>query len=247
MWEFELVSDRKGGENIQYIQENLREPIKSAGAVLAVMADKNFIYLSIGARDEVTPEIKTRIRLLLCDVYSERMKYDHLKVNLDLPDNREDLVNTFLKVCTYFDRETERQIILNVLELKERRIHLQSFLYFRLQGLIKKWQELCDLVNQNSVTILKQDNFIELLKFLLNNIDSKCKSVILELKDRCLIYKDERSNFNMIKSIKYDNNYDILSTLIDLNPYLIKVHAQSKDSEIVNLIRSVFDDRVKMN
>ena len=124
---------------------------------------------------------------------------------------------------------------------------MQSFLYFRLQGLIKKWQELCDLVNQNSVTILKQDNFIELLKFLLNNIDSKCKSVILELKDRCLIYKDERSNFNMIKSIKYDNNYDILSILIDLNPYLIKVHAQSKDSEIVNLIRSVFDDRVKMN
>ncbi len=245
MWELELICDQRNSKYFKYLQENLRIVLQRLGGVSALFADKNFVYMSFGAKDEVTPELKANIRLALCDVFCEKMKFDYLKANIDIPNKQPEMRDTFLKVCTYFDRETERQIVLNSLELKWQKFNIESFLYFRLQGLVKKWQELCDLTNEHCVTIMHKENFIEMLRFLLNSIDSKCKSVILELQDECIIYRDERSNFDMITTIKSDNKYDILSKLIDLNPYLIKVHAKENDAEIVNLLRSVFDDRVE--
>lgn len=246
MWEFEIISDESGREYIKFLQSNLREVITKAGGVMAVMTDGGNFFLSIGSKLSAAPEIKSKIRLLLCDIYCEKMKFEYLSSNLDLPENNQEFAETFVKVCTYFDRETERQIVLKSLDLKDKKLHIQSFLRFRLQGLRLKWQELCDLANQNSGTILKRENFIELLKFLLSTIDSKCQSVILELKDKCLIYHDSQNDFDVITSINVDDCYDILSKLIDLNPYFIKVHTTQENNEIVNLLYSVFEDRVHL-
>lgn len=246
MWEFEVISDQSGREYIKYLQANLGELVSKLNGVMAIMTDGENLFLSIGAKQENAPEIKAHLRLLLCDIFCEKMKLEYISDNLDLPENKQDLMTTFVKVCTYFDRETERQIVMKTLLLKEKKMHLQSFLRFKLQGLMQKWQELCDLVNQNSGTILKQENFIELLRFLLNSIDSKCQSVILELHDKCLIYHDIKSDFDVITAIDVENMYDILSKIIDLNPYLIKIYATQDNSELVSLLRSVFDDKVQL-
>ncbi len=246
MWEFELICDLKDAKYMRYIQDKLAEPISQAGGVMATVADREYIYLSLGVKLQNMPAVKTQLRLILTEVFCQLMKYDFLKENIDLPSELPDYAETFLKVCTYFDRETERHMVLKLLKLSGKKLNLKSLLYFRMQGLISKWSELCELANQNSITILKKDNFIEFLRFLLGSIDSKCQSVILELKDKCLIYHDQESDFDIITSIDVNDGYDILSKLIDLNPYLIKVHKSESGGEIVSLLRSVFDDRVEV-
>ncbi len=246
MWEFELICDLKDAKYIRYIQEKLASFISEMGGVMAVVADREYVYLSIGSKLQNSPAIKTKLRLVLTDVFCQMMKYDYLKENIDLPSEKAEFAETFLKVCTYFDRETERGIVLKLLKLGGKKLNLKSLLLFRMQGLINKWQELCDVANKNSLTILKKDNFIEFLRFLLGSIDSKCQSVILELKDKCLIYHDQKTDFDIITAVDVNDYYDILSKLIDLNPYLIKVHKSESSGEIVSLLQSVFDDRVEI-
>ncbi len=246
MWEFEIIGELKDKDYILFIQENMAETVSKVGGIMATLSDGSNLYLSIGAKKDVVPELKAKLRLVLCDVFCEKMKYNYLKNNIDLMDYKEEYLSTFLKVCTYFDRATERQIVLHLLDLNGNRLNLRSYLYFKMQGLLKKWQELCELTNQNSLTILKKENFIELLRFLLNSIDSKCQSVILELKDKCLLYHDIKSNFDVITSIDVNDCYDILSKLIDLNPYLIKIHSNDLNNEVITLLCSVFEDKVQL-
>lgn len=247
MWEFEIICDLNTQDLIRYIQNRLNETLKKCNGVMALMTDGDKLFLSIGVKIENSPEIKANLRLVLCDVFCEKMKQKFLENNLDLPEKHRNLNDTFIKVFTYFDRELERQIILRKLELKENKINLQSFLYFKLNTLIKKWQELCELANKNTMTILKKENFIELLRFLLQNIDSKCQSVILELQDKCLIYHDNKNDFDIITSIDTSDSFNVLSKLMDLNPYLIKIHSNEQNLEMIKLLRSVFDDRIELS
>ncbi len=246
MWEFEIVCDLENQDLLKYIQKNLGEVIRKNDGVMALITNGDSLFLSIGAKQEKTPEIKAHLRLLICDVICEKMKQRFMENNLILPQNQSNLFNTFVKVCTYFDRELERQIVLRALDLKDKKINLKSFLFFKLHNLLNKWQELCDLTNQNIITILKKDNFVELLKFLLQSIDSKCQSVILELHDKCLIYHDTQNDFDIITSIDINDNFGVLAKLIELNPYLIKIHTDESNFEIINLVRSVFEDRVEL-
>ncbi len=246
MWEFEVICDAGKRDIIEYIQQELKPLINQYSGVMATANGGERAFLSIGAKINHMPVIKAKLRLAICDVICQNIKQDFLQNNLDLPDNQPQMTSAFLKVCTYFDRELERQIVLRTLELNTKRLDITSFVRFRLNNLIKKWQELCTLANQNAITILRKENFVELLKFLLQSIDSKCQSVILELNDKCIIYHDTKNDFDIISTIKENTEFEILSKLVELNPYLIKVHSGENDEEIVRLVRLVFEDRVEI-
>ncbi len=246
MWEFEIICDIDKRDIIEYIQQEIKLVINKYGGAMATINSGEKAFLSVGAKINYVPVIKSKLRLAICDAICQNIKQNFLQNNLELPNNQPQITDIFIKVCTYFDRELERQIILRALELKGKKLDLNSFVRFRLDNLIKKWQELCNLLNQNTITILRKENFIELLKFLLQSIDSKCASVILELNDKCIIYHDPKNNLDTITTIKENTDFEILSKLVELNPYLIKIYSGENDAEIVNLVQLVFEDRVKI-
>ena len=84
MWEFEIIGELKDKDYILFIQENMAETISKVGGVMATLSNGSNLFLSIGAKEEAIPELKARLRLVLCDVFCEKMKYNYLKNNIDL-------------------------------------------------------------------------------------------------------------------------------------------------------------------
>ena len=149
-----------------------------------------------------------------------------------------------IKVCTYFDNELDRQIVLNSLDFKSKKLDLNSFFYFKLRRLKDKWLELCSITNTNINVIKLKDNFVGLLRFLISNIDSRCQSAILELRERCLIYHDIKEDCDVVMGIEVKDKIGILDKLLELNPNLIKIYANNENDDVIHLLKNIFDDKV---
>ncbi len=243
MWEFELIAERSFNDYFEKLTFKIADVIKSANAVSVVMADDNNIYLSIGCKDENIAAIKAGLRVALCDFICRDLKSDFISTHLNLNVDHTKL-ETLKTLCTFFDRELERSIVLQLLNL-DKKINVISFYNFKLGGLHKKWLELCMLINQNASLILEGENFSDLIRFLLSSIDIRCESVILELKDKYIIYHDMQKNIDRFEPIQVDNTETVLSKLIELNPNLITVKNGRYCSSLVKYLKGIFMNRVR--
>ena len=244
MWEIEIIINRSKGQLLQVIQSSLSSVLEENQGVSAVSADSENVFLSIGSKLKNAPVIKAQLRLAIADLICEQYKFDFLNEHLDIICEDNAFRFALAKVCTYFDNDLDRQIVLQLLDLKAKKLNLDSFFHFKLSCLKEKWLELCNVTNLNSNVILKKNNFIELLRFMLSNIDKKCQSVIVEMQERCLIYHDNFKDFDIITAIEPENKLEVLGKLIELNPYLIKVYPDKENTETIKLLESIFDDRI---
>ena len=242
MWEFELIAERTFNSYFEKLTFKIGEVVKSTHSVTAIMADDDNIYFSIGCNENCVPQIKAGLRVALCDFICRDLKSEFMAKNLHL--NLDKIRCETLKIlCTYFDREIERSIVLQLLELNASKLNIISFYKFKLIGLQKKWLELCDLINQNSGLITNKQNFLDLTKFLLSSIDNRCESVILELGENYIIYHDSFSKVDKVEPIQVENPAIVLSKLVELNPSLITIK-NGKNTKLVNYLKSIFTTRV---
>ncbi len=239
MWEFELIADRSFITYIKKLNLSMAEVIKSSQAVSALMADELNIYLSFGANVEMEPKVKAKLRILLCELFTVDVKKDFISKRISIKNSLTEEILVLL--CTYFDREIERSIVLQLLDLSTTKMNVNSFFAFKLSSLQKKWEEFCELINKNIPLLDNPTNYSELTKFLLCSIDKKCDSVILDLKNRCLVYHDLRSNTDMFDLV---DSKSVFAQLIDLNPSLITVKNSKTNPRIVNQLKKVFGTRL---
>ena len=105
-------------------------------------------------------------------------KEEYLTKKLKTP-NKSSIENyTFKKALVNFDRETDRFIIGKQLIL-EQNLNLDSFFHFKIKNLKEKWDELVNIANDNSTYFLAEDSFLELLKFLIDNIEYESFNLII--------------------------------------------------------------------
>lgn len=246
MWEFEIICNRKNGTYIAFIQDNIREFLSQNNGVLVISADEENISLTIGCKKEQKLKCKAHLKLVLADLICEKIKFDFLYDNLDTICFDENYAFALSKVCTYFDNDLDRQIVLQNLDLSSKKINVESFFYFKLGMLRSKWLELCNITSDNAHAIIKSGNFIELVRFFLSNMETRSQSVILEMQEKCLIYHDIKKDFDTITSIDPQDKFLVLGKLIELNPDLIKIYPDESNIETVNLVKNIFDDKVIM-
>ncbi|MBR2433686.1 MAG: hypothetical protein IKB21_03700, partial [Clostridia bacterium] len=98
-----------------------------------------------------------------------------------LPKKSEIELFTFKKALISFDRETDRFLINKFLSFGQN-LELESFFHFRLRALQEKWTELVGIANENSTYLLGEDSFVELLKFLVDNIEVAGDEMVVEIK-----------------------------------------------------------------
>ena len=243
MWEIEIISERQNKDKLQFILRNIEDCIQKTKAVTSIMGDERRIYFSIGVGDNGELELKSRLRLALCDVFCLEFKYEFLQENLNF-DYQDETTQILEKLCTYFDRETERVMVLSMLELSAPKIDIDSFYQFRLRGLRQKWKEFCDLINDNISTIRKGENTQDFVQFLLGGINNMCQSVILDLSEKCLVYKDEVSGFDVLEEINPSKKNMVLVKLVELNPQKIAIKNVGKYRELIDFLKSIFKNRI---
>lgn len=126
------------------------------------------------------------------------------------------------------------------------KIVLESLLEFRMRPLKNKWQELCNLTNDNSTLFIQSETFIELLKFLIANLENKSECVVISFDEECVISEERGDKVLLLSNLSADDDVGIITSVIELCPNRIKVFSDSGHVELLNFLCELFEGRIEI-
>ena len=242
MWEFSLNFKSENFEIARYVHRALMEPTTNMNGFVTSSEDNGYISILVAVNDENQDRLKAFLCSVITEIICTKYKSDFLNKYLSLPVQDKVGLYAFKKALLNFDRETDRYIIKRSLSFKNA-LYIESFYAFKLRALREKWEELVNLSNENREYLVSKESFIDLLKFLVDNLDI-CEdeiSVVKEEEGYRIFAK--YSNFYTDKLISEES---VVSSVIDLSPQKINLYFKESSSAI-NLLERIFDERVIVN
>ncbi len=221
MWEFCVTASNKNENVIQYIQDKVLNVLTECDGVHSFVKKENFCSLCVGAKKEKSSYLKKKLTKIICDAVCEKMKQNYLKENVSINVVDESLFQAFIKVYTYFDIEIEKAIAIRAIYFPNV-LNIESFLEFKLRPLKQKWKEMCNLTNLNASLFVKSETFLDLLKFLIANLDYKHKCIIINFLNN-KIYKIVGEERVFLCDFCGEDVVDVLTKIIELSPQKIVV------------------------
>lgn len=242
MFELTVCLDFRRQKYISDFYRQIKEEIKKHNGIIIKHNSCGKSYLSL-AVDEIKQEyIKSKILDFVTHTIEEEFKYDFFKQNLIIP-NQEMLTEAFLRAIVSFDEDFDKDYISHVIDFNGE-IVVESLFYFKLQGLMLKWQKTAEIINQN--LIMYSDNSMsEVLRYLCAVSDNKAVLVDVVLTDKTL----ELKNCLYYKKYNYceDSVSRIFSEIIKLNP--LKINIKELDGlvsfeKFKDALLKVFNDKI---
>ena len=242
MWEFSLNFKTENFELAKYFHNSLHAYVHALGGMITSHEDNGFIRILIAVPMENAESMKGMLLSAITEVICTKFKSDFLNKSLLLPELDNASLYAFKRALLNFDRETDKYIIKKNLIL-ENNLFLESFYRFRLKSLLDKWEELVSLSNENKEYLISKESFIDLLKFLVDNLDICEEEIsIVKEKDGYRIYTEDNSLIP--NSLISDES--MVSSVIDLSPQKINLYFNESTNEI-NLLERIFEERIIIN
>ena len=242
MWEFSLNFKTENIELANKILKTLTNYVEVVEGVVTSHVDNGEICILIAAKEEYAEKVKNIIANSVIEIICNNFKNDYLDKYLILPELDKTSVNAFKKALLNFDKETDKFIIKKNL-LLDKNLYVESFYRFKLKALQDKWEELVNLSNENKEYLISRDSFIDLLKFLVDNLDI-CEEEISVVKEnggyRIYTLDDEILSENLI------SEEGMVSSVIDLSPQKINLYFNEM-SGAINLLERIFEERIIIN
>lgn len=236
MWEFSLSMDSEKSCVAKYIYNSLEKYIKSIGGVITSYEQNGKISIifacNILDKNKLIYEITNAISYCICTFVKE----DFLDKNLKIANKNELEKYTFKKSLVNFDRETDRFII-NKYMVINNSLYLESFFHFKLQSLKEKWTELVKIANDNSTYFLSDDSFLELLKFLIDNIEFSCDEINVIFQEDKIYLLDKE--YQKLCSEDIDQ-FKLVDKILDLSPRKINWYSNGNKG----FLEKVFEKRI---
>lgn len=243
MWEFCVTASKNNENAILYIQENMQDVMEECSAVQSYDIYNKVCVFCLGAERAKSALIKQKLAKVLCNAVCEKMKYNYLKENILIDESNYSLFEAFIKVYTYFDSEIEKAIAIRAIYFPKV-LNLESFLEFRLSSLKQKWKEMCSLISINSALFLKNETFLDLLKFLISNLDYKCKNILIDFSNST-IYSKLGKKLEIITKMQKCSTLEVLTKIIELSPQKIFIK-NPREQEIVGILQELFKNRTEI-
>lgn len=251
MFEFQIViMEEKTKVSIVLLKE-LKEATADFKSIITSYSEKGKTYITLACEDVEKPRMVFVVGDVISDIISTFYKLDFIENNLKLPIHNKENINAFKKALIAFDRETDKYIITRALNFKNK-IFVDSFYQFRLKALRSKWLEIIKLANDNAGYLLCNDTFVELLKFLIENIEVSRGIVnVVKNKDNFVLcdedFKKIDNNECLLFQLDEKNEFNLIASLIALSPKKINVYCNAlENSPIISLVSQIFDKRVSI-
>lgn len=240
-----MSADESKYENLRSVQKNIAAEIKKAGGKIALVSGGGIARLWLRTPDTHKKEIKKKITGLIADMILQVYKSEYLTSNFKFRTTNDINMQAFVKALVVFDWDIDKQIIVRML-MDMDSVVLDAFVSFRLGVLKTKWNDLVSLANDNIAYLMSTDTFIELLKYLISNLDFRTNEVNVFCFNRTYILKDSKGA--PIKEghgdIKDCNDAFLITSLIALSPQKIRLHIDNFDGNVINLLFNLFNDRI---
>lgn len=245
MWEFGINISDKNILISKKIYLNLKTFANEYGGLVTTYERCGNISILITCDESDENRFKHHISNLIADVICEDFKLQFLKENLNLPNLDQISKNAFMQALLSFDKESDKFIIQKFLVL-EKSIDIEAFYFFKLSNLREKWKELVQIANDNKAYLSSNETLVELLKFLVDNLEFKNDTINLMQDEGKVFFYDV--NFNLLKQNDFsekDIDSTIISNLIALAPKSVNIYSSDKfNDNLIKLLKQIFDKRI---
>ncbi len=245
MWEFSLNLRTENFSLAKQLYLSIKQFSEKTGGVVTSHEDKGYICILIGVKKALKQEYESFLSKIITETICTYYKNEFLNNNLILPRHDKIGLLAFKKALLNFDRETDFYIIQRNLTF-DNNLYLESFYEFKLISLKSKWGELVGLANENRDYLMSTDSFLDLLKFLIDNLDIGEEEVdIIEEKDGYKLYLGKDDVYNDDYSNKLLNEEGLISSIIDLAPQRINLYCHNNNNA-TKLLEQIFAQRINV-
>lgn len=237
MWEFSINLGSENAELAKYIYRSLSVVVEELKGVITSYETAGKISILVACSTLERPRLEYHVNLTLSNAICTFFKQKFLEKRLNLPQKEGLELFAFKKALIFFDRETDRFLTTKFLVL-EKSIELESFFHFRLKSLQEKWAELATIANENASYLLGEDSFVELLKFLIDNIDFETDEIFVRIDDVKISLLDRDGNLQ--NTPQNFSRKDLVDFLLTNSPRKIYWKATSPD----DFLERIFSKRI---
>lgn len=249
MWEYTITLPKVSKAKLTNLHQDLSKQCKQFAGVATIINFNQSQQILLACPLYNKNLLKPKVIEILANFILLHFKYDYLVSNFKFKVSNDINIKAFIKALVVFDSDVDKEIIKHHLK-RYANIDLNSFYYFKLKPLRIKWNELVNLANDNFGYLMSTDTFVELLKFIISNLDYRTKEVNISFKDNA--YELSGLNGEPIDDVLLGDTTDygdsfLITALITLSPQKIKLHCNTeiKDNTI-NLIFELFNDRIEI-
>lgn len=245
MWEFCVRFSNQKKDMKLYLENKIGAFISECDGIITSQEISGEFSITIACNECEKYRLILVLENLISDAICYFYKKDFLDKNMRIIKGDKMTQDAFLTALLYFDKETDKYIVNKYLNIEEM-LNIDGFYFFKLNSLRKKWDELIDIANDNDVYLYSNETFLELIKFLVDNIEIKKDVVNLVPTDKeCEIFD---SKFEEIKDLNKVGNdeHSTISYLIELSPKNINIYSAEKlPYNLKTLICRLFEKRVR--
>ena len=247
MWEFTLNDSSTKTSYINFLYTKLESKVKFVGGIIIRQTNADKTSLSLAVPTKQKDYFVLLILELVSEVITLDYKYDYLESRLGPYIKNELTKSAFLKALTIFDKQTDKDLIKKELVLGKE-LNINSFYNFKLYALRKRWEDICNVVEDNVSSIEKADAFSELLKFLIKTSDVNYDEVHLYKKHKNYVLLDKLNKpIEVLDCHNSSVEIKAITSLIALCPAKIVLHKNGDASEpFYDYIFDLFADKVRM-
>lgn len=194
--------------------------------------------------EEKYTEFKNIIGNVLFEAIIEAEKFYFLDKTIEFkmvaPKNRLALI----KALTFFDKLTDKEDFDKAFSEVKDEVFVSSLLKFKLGGMLKRWEEISKIANDNSLYFLSSDTFSELLRFLIESLEpvEKCVRVVFNKSG----YEIFNSSSERVDSEEESDDIFLITKLITLSPEKIIIENSSLNPDMAGMVISLFERRVEV-
>ena len=245
MWELGINVSDKNLHISKKIYLALKSFCAEYGGIVTTFERCEKVSILVSAEKCDENRFKHFIINLISDIICEDFKLKYLEENLNLPNLDEMSKHAFMQALLSFDKESDKYIVARFLTL-ENSIDIETFFYFKLAPLREKWKELVQIANDNKTYLSSSETLVELLRFLVDNLELKNDTINITQKNGKVLFYD--INFNLLKQndiSEKDIDSTIISSLIALAPKSVNIYASGTfNNNLIKLLKQIFDKRI---
>lgn len=243
MWQYTIKCGLNNADYIQYINNKMANTLLKIGGNIALAKTQTEWVLSMVVPKQNEAQIAKLLKIYLCDIFCEKLKYNYIKRNWIAQADKNTFFDLFVNVCTYFDIELERKIVMRNLVLNNS-IMLDTYLDFNFPTLKQKWQDLVNLVNNNIDIFFQDETFFEIFGFIVANLGVKNKFINVYLSDnnQYIVLQDGK----MSKVFCESDIIGVITKLVELSPKKVLVKMPKTNNFVIDKIVQLFGSKVEL-
>lgn len=246
MWEVMLICDIDNKRIINYVYKMMKNYLQDKSCVLTTHDEKNKSYIVFACASGKRDYYKEMIKLCIIDYIINVYKYEYLIKNIKNFLHDEVTFKSFIKLLSLYDKQIDELALKQCLNLNKC-FYIDSFINFRMQPLIKHWEELCGLAKENFDFFVSSESFLEIMRFLVATMEENCEKIkILTNNGKYSIYNTNQTEDGAEKIDECTTTFSLISAVLKICPKTIDVYTTNINDDAIKFLQNVYSDRVQV-